>query len=68
VRVQAPIIDDQGAYVVDTFGQLADLDPNRQIRVWTQLDCGLLMRDLYAKRARLTRDHARNDPFRARRT
>lgn len=62
VAKPAPIIGDQGAYVVDINGQLADLDPNRQIRVWTQLDCGLLMRDLYAKLARLAGDHARNDP------
>ncbi len=52
----APILDDEGAYVVDERGALAGLDPNRQIRVWTELDCGLLMRDLYAKLARFARD------------
>ena len=53
----APVIADDGAYVVDGDGALAGVDPNRQIRVWTDLDCGLLMRDLYAKLARFARDH-----------
>jgi hypothetical protein len=55
----APILDDEGAYVVDEDGALAGLDPSRQIRVWTQLDCGLLMRDLYAKLAWFARDQNR---------
>jgi hypothetical protein len=53
----APVVDDEGAYLVDEHGQLTGLDEGRQIRVWTHLDCGLLMRDLYAKLGRFHRDH-----------
>jgi inosine-uridine nucleoside N-ribohydrolase len=54
----APVIDDAGGYVVDAHGRLDALDPAREIRVWTQLDAGLLIRDLCAKLTRF----ARSDP------
>jgi purine nucleosidase len=55
VVTAAPVIDDDGGYVIDAHGRLDALDPARQIRVWTQLDAGLLVRDLAAKLARFAR-------------
>ena len=42
----APVLADDGSYTGRT-------QPARTIRVWTRLDCALMMRDLYAKLAAL---------------
>jgi purine nucleosidase len=51
----APLLGDDGAYLVDASGALRQTRADRPIRVFTQLDSALIIRDTYAKLAAFAR-------------